>query len=402
MENNKLKVDIVKNQYFLKSDGTYDKDEAIKLSGKFAGECYTREDFSKILSESEENTMKRVNTTLSNGHLSVYDHMSITFELQNIPKILVMILNNEKQYTTSEKSLRFTPVERKEGSIITSNEEELYNKWLDIFKVAIKQKYGKQFDDGKITKLAQENARYLVTVFMPTQLIYTTTFAQINNIASWMDDYIKRANVNNYFERTLSKFMKDFIDELKGLNVLDERLMRNIKNRKLSLFGENLSEVEEYFGDSYSTTYLGTYAHLAQAQRHRTLAYQMEMLDEKEYFVPPIIRDNPKLVSEWLRDIYKVGDIIPQGELIRISELGTYDNFILKCKERLCSAAQLEIMQQTRETLLKYQNALNESNHRLSKDIEMYTHGARCTFPDFECPSGDCKFKEGKTLTRSI
>lgn len=81
--------------------------------------------------------------------------------------------------------------------------------------------------------------------------------------------------------------------------------------------------------------------------------------------------------------------------------MGKYEDFILKCKERLCSAAQLEIMQQTRATLLKYRDSLKLSNHPLAEDIVKYTKGARCTFPDYECPS-DCKFKEGKLLTRRI
>lgn len=127
----------------------------------------------------------------------------------------------------------------------------------------------------------------------------------------------------------------------------------------------------------------------------------MEILDEKEYFIPPIIADDKLLVEEWLRDMQKVRDITPQGELVKISEIGKYDDFILKCKERLCSEAQLEIMLQTRETLLKYKKALEESNNPLALDIEKYSHGARCTFPDFTCLS-DCKFKEGKILTRKI
>jgi hypothetical protein len=58
-------------------------------------------------------------------------------------------------------------------------------------------------------------------------------------------------------------------------------------------------------------------------------------------------------------------------------------------------------MQQTRETLLKYKKALENSKSHLALDIEKYSHGARCTFPDFNC-SSDCKFKEGKTLERKI
>lgn len=66
--------------------------------------------------------------TLNNGHHSVYDHINLSFNLQNIPKILAMVLNNEHQYTTSEKSVRYTSVVRQVGSIITDDEEKLYNK----------------------------------------------------------------------------------------------------------------------------------------------------------------------------------------------------------------------------------------------------------------------------------
>jgi hypothetical protein len=96
-----------------------------------------------------------------------------------------------------------------------------------------------------------------------------------------------------------------------------------------------------------------------------------------------------------------VKDITPQGELVKINEMGKYEDFILKCKERLCSAAQLEIMLQTKKTLLQYQKSLEESNSPLAKDIKKYTNGARCTFPDFNC-SSDCKFNEGKLLVRKI
>ena len=400
MEKTQIKVGILPNQ-FLKSDGTFNIEEAIKLSGKIAGVCYDKEGFAHLENEPEEKTMRRVDMTLSNGHHSVYDHIMISFNLQNLPKILAMVLNNEHQYTTSEKSARYTPVVRQEGSIITEDEERLYNKWIDIFKEKIKSKYGYIFNDSKIQKLAQENARYLVTVFMPTQMIYSTSLRQINYIVSWMQDYIKNANMNNEFERKLANSMEELIDKLRNLNVLEERLLKNDKHRSLSTFGKDLDKKEEYFGNVYSTVYKGSFAQYAQIQRHRTLDYQLEILDEKEYFIPPIITDDKKLVDEWLKDMQTVSDVYPQGELVRISEVGKYEDFILKCKERLCSAAQHETMKQTRITLLKYKEALEESNSPLAKDIKKYSRGARCTFPDFDCPS-DCKFKEGKTLDRDI
>ncbi len=205
----------------------------------------------------------------------------------------------------------------------------------------------------------------------------------------------------NEFNVKLKESMKDFISELHRLNILQDKLLTNEKERKLSLFNDDLNKKEEYFGDVYSTTYKGSFAEYAQAQRHRTISYELKILEDKEYFIPPIIEDDQNLVDEWLKDMISVQDINPQGEKILISERGTYEDFILKCKERLCSVAQLEIMRQTKETLLKYQQKLEEKNHYLKDDIKKYSKGARCTFSDFSC-TADCNFKEGKILQRKI
>lgn len=403
MKEEKIRIDFVKEQIFLNSDGRLNKEEAIKLSGKFAGVCYDKEGYTHLIEEPEEKTMRRVDMTLNNGHHSVYDHITVMLNIQNIPKILAMIINNEHQYTTSEKSARYTPVVVKStNSIISQKEVELYTKWIDIFKLKIKEQYGDFYNDAKIQKLAQENARYLVTVFMPTQMIYSTSLRQINYLASWMQKYIdENKDKEERFNQRLCVSMQEFIEELHKLNILEEGLLQNEKERGISLFGNDLEHREIHFGDVYSTTYKGSLAQLAQAQRHRTLNYQMEFLTQKEYFIPPIIANDTVLVNEWLTDMNSVENIIPQGELVRINERGLYENFILKCKERLCTTAQLEIMLQTRETLLNYKEALEESGSPLVQDIAQYLHGARCTFPDFKCTS-DCKFKEGKTLIRKI
>lgn len=393
-----IEIKILPN-YFLNSDGTFNKDEAIHLDGKIAGICYDKEGFAHLEKEPKEKTDRRVDMTINNGHHSVYGHTSISFDIKNLPKALAMVLNNEHEYNTSEKSLRYTPVVS--NGIITYDEERLYKKWMDIFKLKIKEKYGNVYSNYRINKLAQENARYLVTVFTPTEMIYTTSLRQINYIASWMDDYIREANMNDVFERKLAMYMDEFINELDDKNVLDDRLMRNEKERKISLFGKNLNNQDEYFGNVYSTNYKGSLAQLAQAQRHRTLDYKLEFLEDKEFYIPPIIEDDDLLVKEWLTDMNIVGELTPQGELVNINEIGKYEDFILKCKERLCSAAQLEIMRQTRETLMKYKDYLEKHNNPLASDIVKYTHGARCTFPDFKCTE-DCKFPEGKRLVRKI
>ncbi len=399
MNKEKINITILPN-LFLNADGTFNKKEALKLAGKIAGLCYDKDGFIHLQNEPVDKTLRRIDRTLNNGHHSVYDHITINFNIQNLPKILAMVLNNEHQYTTIERSARYIPIIRQNNSI-TEIEEKLYNKWVKLFETKIKIKYKDIFKESKIEKLAQENARYLVTVFMPTQMIYSTSLRQINYIASWMEKYIKDNNAIDYFELQLQNSMKEFLKELQRLNVLEEKLMNNEKDRTLSLFGKNLNNNEEYFGNVYSTVYKGSFAQLAQAHRHRTLDYQMERLKQKEYFIPPIINDDNILINEWLNDMQLVKDYIPQGELIKISEIGKYEDFILKCKERLCTEAQLEIMEQTKITLLNYKKALEKANHPLKEDIQKYSHGARCTFPNFNCPS-NCQFKEGKILTRKI
>lgn len=397
----KIRIDILPNLY-LKEDGTFNTKEVLNLSGKIAGVCYDKEGFNHLINEPQEKTDRRIFMTLNNGHHSVYDHTYINFNIQNIPKILAMVLNNEKQYTTSEKSARYTKITPGENSVITKEEVDLYNKWLGLFESKIAKEYGNILSSLKIKKLAQENARYLVTVFMPTQMIYTTSLRQINYMASWIASYIEDNKNNvNYFESKLSKAMGEFLKELERLNVLVPELMSNEKHRKLSLFGSNLEQISELFSNVYETTYMGSFASLAQAQRHRTLDYQMEMLDKKEYYVPPILENDSYLKDEWLEDINKVGWVIPQGELILISEMGKYEDFILKCKERLCSAAQVEIMHQTRDTLARYKKYLEDHNNALASDIVKYSHGPRCTFPDYECPS-DCKLGPVKKLDRRV
>lgn len=397
MENTKMKVELLPHTPFLNKNGTFNLEKAIDYSAKIAGECYEPDGWAKLKEEPCEKTARRAKQTLNMEHHSVYDHVNIGFEISNMPKILAMLLNNEKQYNTSEKSARYTRVVREEGSFITRREEQLYNKWMNIFKMKIKDSYGDIYNDTKIEKLAQENSRYLVTVFMPTQMIHTIPMGQLNKIVAFMQKLLNQKNLTS-LQYDLLPYLKDFIECFDELHVLDDRLQTNRKNRSFSLFQER--EHDESFGDVYSVNYLGSYAELAQAQRHRTLDYEMKELKEKQFFVPPIIQDDAMLILEWLEDIRSVEDVHPQGELVAINERGTYENFILKSKERLCSAAQLEIMNQTSETLKKYQTALIKQNHPLAHNIEKYSYGTRCTFQDYEC-TNSCPAKV-RCLNRKI
>ena len=143
-------------------------------------------------------------------------------------------------------------------------------------------------------------------------------------------------------------------------------------------------EREEEWGENYSTNYLASFAEVAQAQRHRTIYYEITLLDEPKYYIPLIIKDT-ELEKEWLKDISSLANGFPQGMLVKVNERGTVENFILKCKERLCGEAQLEIELQTNETLHKYLENTKESKPIIYNYLLPYAKGVRCTFPGFKC-----------------
>lgn len=365
------------------------KDEAVDFSGKSAGICYLPDTVETLFAEAPEKTKRRADGNIKSGHHSVFGHPTYNLSLEGIPKILAMILNNEKIYNTSEKSARYTHMEP------SPQEKELYEKWIEIFKEQILIQYPK-FEDKRALKLAQENARYLISVFTPaTVMEYTVNFGQLNYIINWAKDYIKNAEENT-FSIKLKETFKEFLAAMPDLEI--EGLDSRNKNRNFSLFAQRKNRNEE-FGENYSVTYLASFAQLAQAQRHRTLSYEMTLLDEPKYYVPPIIAGT-NLEKEWLKDISSLKEFFPQGMLVQVNERGTIENFVLKCMERLCGFSQLEIMQETKNIMNKYLEATKDKPE-LYQYLLPYSRGARCTFPGWKCDS-PCVFGGYGAMIRNI
>ena len=163
----------------------FDKQASDILCGKIGGVCYMANSFNNLLNEDLQKTIKRIDRTMGSGHHSVFEHIYITINLENIPKLFAMVLNNEKTFVTSEKSARYTKM------VMTEKEEALYNKWMAIFEKKIRQRYPNKegfMTDQKVTKLAQENARYLISVKTPTTMIHTISYRQLNYLCKWLQD----------------------------------------------------------------------------------------------------------------------------------------------------------------------------------------------------------------------
>lgn len=360
-----------------------------KFSGEMAGICYMPHDINALMAQPDEKKFARANTTMANGHTSVFDHEFVTLYLEDVPKLFAMLLNNEKQYTTSEKSARYTKME------MQGKELDLYTKWSEKLVGLISEKYGNEpyFDERRIQKLAQENARYFLSVYTPTSLAYTTSFRQLNNLYAWLNKIDQNDSV--YLQK-LKPTAMSFCKFLQDNGLINKPMVDYANLRNFSLIAPK--DRVEYFGDVYCISYTGSFAQLAQAQRHRTIAYEMKPLDTDMYYVPKIIRENPKLKSEWLNDMYSIKEVVPQGQMVQIYERGTPENFVMKLRERLCTCAQLEICDQTKENLQKY--ITNTKDEKIKEMLNYYNKGARCT-SGYKCNS-PCNFKDGITLKRTI
>lgn len=364
------------------------KEEAKIFSGKSAGICYLPKTVDELFSESVEKSIKRSEGTIADGHHSVFQHPTYNLILEGVPKILAIILNNEKVYNTSEKSGRYTKMEA------SDDEKVLYEKWYDIFFEKIKERYP-NFEDAKIKKLSLENARYLISVFTPaTDMEYSVNFCQLNYIISWMRDYIKD-EPETAFSTKLKAVFEQFLEVMPDLEV--DGLNPRMKNRSFSIFAKR--DRAEEFGENYSVNYEASFVEFAQAERHRTLSYEMQLLDQPKYFVPYIIRGT-ELEEKWLNDISSLSDKFPQGMIVKVNERGTIENFALKCTERLCGAAQIEIMYQTKEILEKYMENVKDKKD-LYDYLKPYSRGARCTFPGWKC-NRPCVFGPKYGLDRDI
>lgn len=357
--------------------------------GRDAGRvCYSKLNFETIREEKEKD--KLIETLTGSGHHSPFDHPHITLYFKDIPKMFAMVLNNEKVYTTSEKSARYTMMK------LSDAEQVLYDKWVDISLKKLKILYP-NMDEKQMLKLAWDNARYLTSSFTPTSMLYTVSFRQISYLIHWFNDYIKTAP-DNEFTSKLKNSMKEFNSQLNELFVLD--MTPDIKCRKLSLFSKH-NDFQDYFGDVYSTTYDVSFASFGHLHRHRSINYELFNLNNlydlsnPKFFIPPMFED---VCEEWIADLESLKYNYPQAMLVSVHEWGHYLDFYSKAVERMCGHVLIETMETTGKLFEKY--ARNVTDEFLAKELFSNCVGkAKCLFPGVKCVS-PCFWGPIKTMEK--
>lgn len=349
----------VKVQSLTCKSNDFNVEEMQKIVGTYAGVCYMPNTYD-ALAQDTERAIKRAKQTIAMGHHSIADHFQISIVLEDIPKAVAMVLNSLGFYTTSEKSGRYTSCD----SVLQKEELEgrlwgkksygiLIPKWNDIFYKLIKDKYS-DMDDKQATKLANENTRYLLSVFAPfTTMVYTTSIRQWNYLLSWvvyLSEYVKM------YKDDLSPFIVRLSLELDGLaDKLQFLYIEGLEDTKRLFFPflddltETWTDVPEYWGMSYTVKYSCSFVALAQLQRHRTIDYFMQLSDDARFYVPPIL-EGTEYLQQWVYANMVMYPHYPAGILVNVTECGTVPNFILKCEERNCGRAQYETAMNTVHT----------------------------------------------------
>ncbi len=432
-----MQVRLSKENYFINKDGTFNQIEALKTAGLKAAVCFKPGAITPWdirVNESDEMLIKRGISTITSDHVTPSQQVPVSLEIYDIPKIVCMYLNNLGMQAADERSLRYTEV--KENAYLTEREIELYNKWMVIIQDILWKDYNAFFmksnnnDEKKakiaIKKLAQENARSFITVFMPTTLTITSNFSEFNKLALQIVRTINSKN-NTELENLAIPYLNDFLIQLKKLGVvitntdiygIDYALKTNIakdlnipnnfdplykdtKNIELNLFANKNKfsgiKMPAEYGVSFHTTRTISFAGFAQLQRHRTLRTEIEVPTFNDIFVPKFLDDKPELKKEWVEDFRTIElSRYPQGRKILASVEGTLKDLISYVgSERACNRAQYEIAEFYQKLLEHYyealvykgQTELVNASGQYAELLKPYVGVYRCRTKDYKCPT---------------
>jgi hypothetical protein len=343
----------------------YDLPTAKRWVQNHARICYSEKSWDELVDEAFMPGL--VGDLIGRGHHSPFDHFGLNFYLDGPEKALAMVFNNQGMYTTSEKSARYTTMKD-----IPEQQKRLYDKWDNWFLEEIQERFPaekfpalharrKPTEKTTAEKLAQENARYMTSVFTPTKMTHSISLRQANIIYHWFNDFIAENENSSPFNSRLAQSMRGFTESPVIKNwIIEEAQVKMKGGLPLRFF---LHGVEEHFGeDIYSTNYHASFASLAQLHRHRLARYTVSDGQQKGadlgFYVPRLVEASGKN-GEWHNDLESVAENdFPQAQLLCVGERGMREDIVAKTEERECGLAQLETARVVDLVLERYEKQI--------------------------------------------
>lgn len=369
-----------------------------QICGTISGECYSSDGMLALTKQPIEKAFNRANNCATSGHLSVFGHFMVTLELVDIPKALIMLLNNNHINNTSERSMRYTKIEEACGEKDTA----LYNKWRAIFVDKFTETYGKKYPEiftkSVIAKKANESARYIVSSYYKSSMVYTNSIREFTYVSRCFDDILKQGDNMHPFYKGMRAQIEEFNSLLKQTGLVFEEF--NDQGKKdFSLLSKDNKIVTPYYGDCIVDTYKMSLSCTAHLHRHRFVNMSIAFDEKPTFFVPHILEDDEALVKEWIADCESQIDVMPQALLVNINEIVPTNLIIKKYNERLCFHAQLEICDICLKQVQRILKNLDPNAKDIREQFEKIK-ASRCTW-GYKC-SNPCGFIEGINCTRKI
>ena len=214
---------------------------------------------------------------------------------------------------------------------------------------------------------------------------------------------------SNTISEKLISVIEEFINKFSETLEVDQNNLPLVDHKKMgiTLFNDynmsvgsccynlNKTDEQEHYGSVYYTKYFASLACVAQLQRHRTINYNIRFINMAGSFcyIPNIIFGDIELSTEWEKDFDKLisANILPQGQMVSVEESGNFLDFYAKCKERLCTRAQIEIRENTVETAKRFLGVqfmysdLVEDMFYYDEDEDSYKVRPRCQFNGYTC-----------------
>lgn len=334
------------------------KEDILRLCQAHAKVCRSEKDFEEI--EKEPLKMRFIEGLVAGGEHTPFEFFQMDFYLNGLSKILMMILNNEKQYSTCEKSARFTRMES-EGI-----GKEKYEKWRMKLAPLIDREFpdirDKSMREKAVEKMAMDYARYMTSVFTPGKMCHSLNLRQLNYLLGFFEEAIPQYMEGGRFKRRLAGEMECFVRKIRAEYpdfIVDG--LRSMTDRHLTLF--RAGNCEEYFGDVYSANYDASIASVAQIHRSRSIKVVITSNPDSghSYAVPMIIMSSDSLRHEWMSDIEEVAENDPpQGLKVHVNESGELNDFKSKLLLRLCGHAHLETMTINKRIAERYSQKVHE------------------------------------------
>ena len=375
-----MKITIIGNTQSLLENYDERKDNMFEFGAKVMGVCINNNPLEVMQNEPIEKTQKRLIDTIKLRHHSGYDFSKVTFLFEDTSKLFITQLHNLHVFDSEGTSGRHVELK------MNPQEKQVFDYFYKAFYDRVCEKNPEAKEHQK-KQIAFENARYIIGADAKTNLVHQISLRQFNYVYEWAQKFLEKETYNEY-EALLIPEMKEFCRIAKDLEIDGEKLINeNLKdpyNRSFNMFYDGKKR-PEHFGTTYEIYYKSTLPTFDQLQRHRAINYKLSIPNEKEYYIPQIVKDM-ELVGEWNEKIDKLENV-SQARLLDVFEYGTVDQFVMKMKERCCEFTQPEAKKIVKDNSMKIFEGLKDYDPQMAEELILrYGKGKnRREFPDYKC-----------------